>query len=88
VKHLSLTTLSLGLALALGLPAFADTLKKPALDQLVAAHRAKPPPTFRAFLAQAAKANPRLKAGIAASENRAPLAGDDQNAANQTSKFV
>jgi hypothetical protein len=70
VKHLSLTTLSLGLALALGLPAFADTLKKPALDQLVAAHRAKPPPTLRPFLAQAAKANPRLKAGVAAYEKR------------------
>jgi ABC-type proline/glycine betaine transport system permease subunit len=32
VKHLSLSTLSLGLALALGLPAVADTLKKPEFD--------------------------------------------------------
>jgi len=77
VKHLSLTTLSLGLALALGLPAFADTLKKPELDQLVAAQQGKASLTFRAFLAQAVKANPKLKAGVAAYEKRAPLAGDD-----------
>jgi len=30
-----------------------------------------------AFLAQAVKANPKLKAGVAAYEKRAPLAGDD-----------
>jgi len=32
---------------------------------------------FRAFLAQAVKANPKLKAGVAPYEKRAPLAGDD-----------
>lgn len=77
MKRLSLATLSVGLALALGLPALADTLKKPELDQLVAAQPARVPPTFRAFLAEAAKANPRLKASVAAYEKKAPLAGDN-----------
>ena len=62
MKHLSLSILSLGLAVALGLPALADTLKKPELDQLAAAQQAKSSPSFRAFLAQAAKADPKLKA--------------------------
>jgi predicted dipeptidase len=77
MKRLSLAALSLGLALALGLPAIADTLKKPELDQLVAAQQGKASPTFRAFLAQAAAANPKLKASVAAYEKKAPLAGDD-----------
>ncbi|CAN7379560.1 dipeptidase [Variovorax sp. LjRoot84] len=77
MKHLSLSILSLGLALALGLPAQADTLKKPELDQLAAAQQAKSSPSFRAFLAQAAKTQPKLKASVAAYEKKAPLAGDD-----------
>ena len=60
MKHPSLSILSLGLALALGLPAQADTLKKPELDQLAAAQQAKSSPSFRAFLAQAAKTQPKL----------------------------
>ena len=55
----------------------ADTLKKPELDQLAAAQQARPAPSFRAFLAQAAKADPQLKASVAAYEKKAPLAGDD-----------
>ncbi|CAN7378857.1 MULTISPECIES: dipeptidase [unclassified Variovorax] len=77
MKHLSLSILSLGLALALGLPAQADTLKKPELDQLAAAQQAKSSPSFRAFLAQAAKTQPKLKASVAAYEKKAPLDGDD-----------
>ncbi|MBT2326612.1 dipeptidase [Variovorax paradoxus] len=77
MKHSSLSILSLGLALALGLPAWADTLKKPDLDRLAAAPQAKAAPGFRAFLAQAAKADPRLERSVAAYEKKAPLAGDD-----------
>ena len=77
MKHLSLSILSLGLAVAVGLPALADTLKKPELDQLAAAQQAKSSPSFRAFLAQAAKAHPKLKASVAAYEKKKPLAGDD-----------
>jgi predicted dipeptidase len=77
IRRLLFATLSLGLALVLGPPAFADTLKKPELDQLVAAQQAEASPTFRAFLAQAAKAHPKLEACVAAHEKKAPLAGDD-----------
>ncbi len=77
MKHLSLSILSLGLAVALSLPALADTLKKPELDQLAAAQQAKSSPSFRAFLAQAAKGHPKLKASVAAYEKKKPLAGDD-----------
>ena len=76
-SYFSPSVLSLGLALALGLPAWADTLKKPELDRLAAAQQAKPASSFRAFLAQAAKADPRLKPNVAAYEKKAPLAGDD-----------
>jgi predicted dipeptidase len=77
MKHLSLSILALGLALAVGPPALADTLKKPELDQLVAAQQGKAAPTFRAFLAQAVKTNPKLKASVAAYEKKASLRGDD-----------
>lgn len=48
----SLSALSLGIALGLGAPAFADTLQKPALDQLAAAWKSsgKAPADFNAFL--------------------------------------
>jgi predicted dipeptidase len=75
----SLPALTLGL-LATGLtaPAFAETLKKPALDQLAAAWQGgKPASSFSAFLAQAEKANPALKPAVAAYRKKAPLAGDD-----------
>jgi predicted dipeptidase len=71
------STFCLGLALALAQTAFAETLKKPELDKLVAAQQAKASPNFRAFLADAAKAQPMLKASVAAYEKKAPLAGDD-----------
>ena len=76
-SSLSLSVLSLGLALALGLPASAETLKKPELDRLAAAQQARPAPSFRAFLAQAAKADPRLKPAVAAYQKKAPLQGDE-----------
>lgn len=76
-SSLSLSVLSLGLALALSLPASAETLKKPELDRLAAAQQARPAPSFRAFLAQAAKADPRLKPAVAAYEKKLPLQGDE-----------
>jgi hypothetical protein len=50
----STITLCLGLALALAQTAFAETLKKPALDKLVAAQQAKASP-ISARLADAVK---------------------------------
>jgi predicted dipeptidase len=75
----SLPALTLGLmATGLTAPAFAETLKKPALDQLAASWQSgKPAPSFNAFLAQAEKANPALKPAVAAYRKKAPLAGDD-----------
>jgi predicted dipeptidase len=75
----SLSALSLGIALGLGAPAFAETLQKPALDQLAAAWKSsgKPPADFNAFLAQAAKASPALQPAVAAYRSKKPLAGDD-----------
>src|SRR5882672_9264259 len=65
------------LGLALAQPAHADTLKKPELDKLAAAQQAAPSTSFRAFLAHAAKADPRLKPAVAAYERKEPLSGDD-----------
>ena len=75
----SLPVLTMGLmAVGLTAPAFAETLKKPALDQLAAAWQGgKPASSFNAFLAQAEKANPALKPAVAAYRKKAPLAGDD-----------
>ena len=75
----SLPALTLGLmATGLTAPAFAETLKKPALDQLAAAWQSgKPASSFNAFLTQAEKANPVLKPAVAAYRKKAPLAGDD-----------
>ena len=78
IFRFSLSALSLGLALGLGAPAFAETLKKPALDQLAAAWQGgKAPADFNAFLARATKANPTLQPAVAAYRSKAPLAGDD-----------
>jgi predicted dipeptidase len=75
----SLSALSLGIALGLGAPAFAETLQKPALDQLAATWKSggKAPADFNAFLAQAAKANPALQPAVAAYRSKKPLAGND-----------
>jgi predicted dipeptidase len=73
----TLSAVSAALALALAQPALADTLKKPELDKLAAAQPAAPSTSFRAFLAQAVKANPSLKGAVAAYEKKAPLTGDD-----------
>jgi len=77
--RLSLPALTMGLmAVGLTAPAFSETLKKPALDQLAAAWQGgKPASSFNAFLAQAEKANPELKPAVAAYRKKAPLAGDD-----------
>ena len=76
-SNLFVSGLALGLALALGVPAVADTLKKPDLDQLVAAQQANASPTFQDFLTQAVKTHPKLRAAVAAYGRKAPLAGDD-----------
>ena len=67
----------LALSLAFGPPLRAETLKKPALDALVAANQARLPPDFDTFLASAAKAQPMLVPAAAAYRAKAPLAGDD-----------
>jgi len=78
MHRFTLSIFPVSLALALAAPvAAADTLKKPELDRLAATQQAAPSASFRAFLAQAAKADPRLKPAIAAYEHRRPLAGDD-----------
>jgi len=77
MKRFFLSTLILGLALAFAQTALAETLKKPEIDKLVAAQQGKVSPSFRAFLADAAKVEPKLKASVAAYEKKAPLAGDD-----------
>ena len=73
----SLSALSTVLVFALAQPVLADTLKKPELDKLVAARQASPSSSFRAFLAQAAKSDPKLRGSIAAYQKKAPLTGDD-----------
>jgi predicted dipeptidase len=74
----ALTALSLSLMLAFGASVVgAETLKKPALDQLAVATQGQPPTSFTAFLARAGEANPMLKTSIAAYLAKAPLAGDD-----------
>lgn len=65
------------LALTLAQGAFAETVKKPEIDKLAIAEQAKVSPSFPAFLAEAAKAYPKLKASVAAYEKMTPLAGDD-----------
>ena len=77
--RVSLSVLTMGLmAAGLTAPAFAETLKKPALDQLAAAWQGgKTASSFNAFLAQAEKANPELKPAVAAYRKKATLTGDD-----------
>ncbi len=65
------------LALTLAQGAFAETVKKPEIDKLAIAEQAKVSPSFPAFLAEATKAYPKLKASVAAYEKMTPLAGDD-----------
>jgi predicted dipeptidase len=67
----------LALSLALVQPAMADTVKKPALDALVAMSKANPPAAFGALLASAAEAQPDLRPAVAAYTAKAPLHGDN-----------
>ncbi|MES2246260.1 MAG: dipeptidase [Pseudomonadota bacterium] len=78
-SRFSLSALSLALAaLAVAVPAGAETVKKPALDQLAAAWKGgRTAPDFKAFLAQAAQAQPALQASVAAYTGGKALAGDD-----------
>lgn len=77
--RLSLTASLAALSLVLAAPqaALAETLKKPALDALIAAGRATPPARFDAWLTTAVKADPSIAASVKAYRAKRPLAGDD-----------
>ena len=77
MSRLCLSASLLVLSLALAHAAGADTLKKPALDALVSASKAKPSADFDAFLTDAARTNPQLASAVAAYRAKTPLAGDD-----------
>jgi predicted dipeptidase len=67
----------LALSLALACPAGAETLRKPALDTLIATHKSGPPASLEAFLASAAKAEPAAAPAVAAWQAGTPLSGDN-----------
>ena len=57
-------SLTLSLVAGASLPIQAQTLKKPALEALVASSAATPPESFKAFAQQAAKAEPGVAAAV------------------------
>ncbi len=65
------------LSLALACPATAETLRKPALDALIAAHKSGAPASLEAFLTSAAKADPTAAPAVAAWQAGSPLSGDN-----------
>ncbi|KWR92020.1 dipeptidase [Cupriavidus sp. IDO] len=68
----------LALSVALAQPVCAETIKKPALDALIAASaKAGAPADLDAFLASAAKADPAVAPAVTAWQNKAPLSGDN-----------
>ncbi|MGO4330064.1 dipeptidase [Cupriavidus sp. 2TAF22] len=77
MKRSSVLAPLLLLSLAAAPHAFADTLKKPALDALVAAQTGKAQASLDAFLDQAVKADPMLARSVAAYRKHQPLRGDD-----------
>ncbi|MGE8317995.1 MAG: dipeptidase [Comamonas sp.] len=77
MKHFrnhSLLAIAVGAALACGLPAQAQTLKKPALDALIAQPA---PASFAAFAQQAAQAQPSVAAAVKRYAGGEALAGDE-----------
>ncbi len=74
---LSASLAAVSIALAAPQMAIADTLKKPALDALVAAGKANPPGSFNGWLTTAIKADPSLAPSVKAYRMRQPLTGDD-----------
>ncbi|GAB2488049.1 hypothetical protein GCM10027082_44230 [Comamonas humi] len=78
MKHFrnhSLLAIALGAALACGLPAQAQTLKKPALDAWLVAEPV--PASFAAFVQQVAQAQPALAAAAQRYSRGEALAGDE-----------
>lgn len=69
-----LLALAVSAALACGLPAQAQTLKKPALDALLAQPA---PASFAAFAQQAAQAQPSVAAAVQRYTRREALSGDE-----------
>lgn len=67
----------LALSLALACPAGAETLRKPALDTLIATYKSGPPASLEAFLASAAKAESAAAPAVAAWQAGTPLSGDN-----------
>ncbi|MEQ6434703.1 dipeptidase [Comamonas sp. w2-DMI] len=73
-RNRSLLAIALAASLACGLPAHAQTLKKPALEALLA----KPAPaSFAAFAQQAAQAQPSVAAAVKRYTGGEALAGDE-----------
>lgn len=81
MKHfasLPLLALAVSTALACSLPAQAQTLKKPALDALLAQPvSATVPATFAAFAQQAAQAQPSVAAAVQRYAKGEAMAGDE-----------
>ncbi|CAG9167538.1 Succinyl-diaminopimelate desuccinylase [Cupriavidus laharis] len=67
----------LALSLALAHPALAETLRKPALDALVAAQKPGAPGSLETFMANAAKTEPAVAPAVAAWQAGTPLSGDN-----------
>ncbi|WP_230427100.1 dipeptidase [Cupriavidus yeoncheonensis] len=65
------------LSLALACPAAAETLRKPALDALIAANKSGAPASLEAFLTSAAKAEPAVAPAVAAWQAGSPLSGEN-----------
>jgi len=77
MNRLTFSILAMSLMLASASTVLAETLKKPALERLAATQQAAPSSSFKAFLAQVGRADPKLKPVIAAYNAKRPLAGDD-----------
>ncbi|WER48694.1 dipeptidase [Cupriavidus sp. WKF15] len=75
-RHGRLVSL-LVLSLALACPAPAETLRKPALDTLIAAHKSGASGSLETFLANAARAEPTVAPAVAAWQAGTPLSGDN-----------
>lgn len=74
---ITLPALALCASFAVCLTTNADTLKKPAVDQLLADSKVVDAPSFSAFLAEAARAQPSLKVAAKAYAQQSPLSGDN-----------
>uniref|UniRef100_Q46ST1 Peptidase M20A, peptidase V n=2 Tax=Burkholderiaceae TaxID=119060 RepID=Q46ST1_CUPPJ len=73
----ALSALVLSLSLSLACPAGAETLRKPALDALIASQKSGAQESLETFLANAAKAAPAVAPAVAAWQGGLPLSGDN-----------